>query len=71
VLNDNKNMAKVQNPSGVISKSTLKFSSVSGSRKSRQRSFIASEPILIIPSLDDCRWGRRELPASVNANGFP
>lgn len=53
MLNDNKNMAKVQNPSGVISKSTLKFSFGSVSRERGQRSFIASEPILIIPSLDN------------------
>lgn len=51
--NDDKNTAKVQSPSGVVSKSTLKFSFGSVSSESGQRSFIASEPILIIPSLDN------------------
>lgn len=53
MLNDDKSMAKVQNPSGIISKSTLKFSFGTLSRESGQRSFIASEPILIIPSPDN------------------
>lgn len=34
MLNDDKNMAKVQNPSGIISKSTLKFSFGTLSRES-------------------------------------
>lgn len=51
MLNDNKIMTKVQNPSGVVSKGTLKFSFGSASNEGRQRFFIASEPILITPSL--------------------
>lgn len=51
MLNDNQNVTKVQNPSGVVSKCTLKFSFGSASSEGGQRFFIASEPILIIPSL--------------------
>lgn len=51
MLNDNKNMTKVQNPSGVVSNCALKFSFGSASSGGGQKFFIASEPVLITPSL--------------------